>query len=114
MISAGDALLTVWTQSQMVTKSFLCLCMRDLSNEDAIAENPKEGKRRENNSRHRLMDGKKLTEMTEVLQEICVLAKSCDTSNRQSNIRIHWESFLCELQSNIYSNFSSVLVSTNS
>lgn len=58
MISAGDALLTVWTQSQMVTKSFLCMCVQDLSNEDAIADNPTEGKRRDNNSRHCLMDGK--------------------------------------------------------
>lgn len=49
MISAGDAPLTVWTQSQLVTKGFLCMCMQELSNEDTITDNPKEGKMRNNN-----------------------------------------------------------------
>lgn len=43
MVSAGDASLTVWTQSQLVTKSFLCMCARDLSNEDTVTDDPKEG-----------------------------------------------------------------------
>lgn len=46
MISAGDASLTVWTQGQMVLESFVGMCMQDLSNEDTIADDPVEGKRR--------------------------------------------------------------------
>lgn len=46
MISAGGASLTVWTQGQMVLESFVGMCMQDLSNEDTIADDPVEGKRR--------------------------------------------------------------------
>lgn len=60
MISAEDASLTVWTESQMVTKSFVCMCTQDLSNEHMITEGQKIGMKLENDSWLDLMDGKTL------------------------------------------------------
>lgn len=58
MISVEDASLTVWTQSQMVTKSFVCMCRQDLSNEHVITDGQKIERKTENDSWLDLMDGK--------------------------------------------------------
>lgn len=60
MISAEDASLTVWTQSQMVTKSFVCMCMQGFSNEHMTTDGRKIERKMENDSWLDLMDGKTL------------------------------------------------------